>query len=360
MEMELFDPPEPDRTGGRGARAGSAGSTSGPSAPRGAEKDVPLADRMRPRTIDEVLGQDRLLGPGKVLRRAIERDEVRSVIFWGPPGTGKTTLARIIAQRTGAHFITLSAVLHGVKDLRAGIDEARAMRRRGRKTILFIDEIHRFNKAQQDGLLPSVEDGTVILIGATTENPSFEIIAALLSRARVFVLEALGESSLLGLLQGALEDKERGLGRTGLRAEEDALRRIASLASGDARAALNILELAAAIALVAGFVAAFFGIGGGIINVPVMMLVLKMPSRMAIATSQLELMVASAAALLVHLTVTFGEWDPWIRGLILGVGTLIGAQIGVRAAGMASGRIILLIIATVLFLSGARQIIASA
>ena len=249
MEMELFDPPEPDRTGGRGARAGSAGSTSGPSAPRGAEKDVPLADRMRPRTIDEVLGQDRLLGPGKVLRRAIERDEVRSVIFWGPPGTGKTTLARIIAQRTGAHFITLSAVLHGVKDLRAGIDEARAMRRRGRKTILFIDEIHRFNKAQQDGLLPSVEDGTVILIGATTENPSFEIIAALLSRARVFVLEALGESSLLGLLQGALEDKERGLGRTGLRAEEDALRRIASLASGDARAALNILELAAAIAL---------------------------------------------------------------------------------------------------------------
>ncbi len=229
MERDLFGAPE-----GRGSPASA--------------RDAPLADRVRPRALEEVLGQDHLLGEGKVLRRAIERDELRSVIFWGPPGTGKTTLARIIAARTNAHFITLSAVLHGVKELRESVEEARRMRRRGRKTILFVDEIHRFNKAQQDGLLPHVEDGLLTLIGATTENPSFEVIAPLLSRSRVFVLEPLGEEDLVRLMRRALEDKDYGLGRSGLAAEEGALRRAAALASGDARQALNILELAAAIA----------------------------------------------------------------------------------------------------------------
>ncbi|MDA1001419.1 MAG: replication-associated recombination protein A [bacterium] len=224
MERELFEPPEPEKG-----------------------KGPPLADRMRPESLGEVLGQDHLIGEGKVLRRAIERDELRSVIFWGPPGTGKTTLARIIAQATRARFITMSAVLHGVKDLRGAVDAARQERRTGRRTILFIDEIHRFNKAQQDGLLPHVEDGTLTLIGATTENPSFEIIPPLLSRSRVFVLEPLQEGHLLTLLRKALGDAARGLGGNDLQAADDVLLRIAALSDGDARAALNILELAAGI-----------------------------------------------------------------------------------------------------------------
>ncbi len=233
MERGLFEPAE--------SGAGGAGETR-------VDPRAPLAERMRPKTLDEVLGQERLLGEGRALRRAVEEDALRSLILWGPPGTGKTTLARIIAGRTKARFITLSAVLHGVKELRASVGEARRTASGGVRTILFVDEIHRFNKAQQDGLLPHVEDGTVTLIGATTENPSFEVIAPLLSRARVFVLEGLKEPHVVALLRRALHDAERGLGGMGLDAEEEALRRIARMSGGDARAALNVLEAAAALA----------------------------------------------------------------------------------------------------------------
>jgi putative ATPase len=205
----------------------------------------PLAARMRPRTVDEIVGQEQILGEGRLLRRAIESDRITSIILWGPPGSGKTTLAEVIARHTHARFITLSAVSAGVADLRKVVDEAKRLKQfSNQRTILFIDEIHRFNKAQQDSVLPHVERGVVTLIGATTENPSFEVNAALLSRSRVFVLKALSEEEVRTILQRALHDKERGLGTLEIEIDDDALRQIAIFANGDARTALNVLELA--------------------------------------------------------------------------------------------------------------------
>ncbi len=204
---------------------------------------APLADRMRPRELAEVLGQAHLTAPGKILHQALAADHLPSLIFWGPPGCGKTTLARVISHHTRHHFAGLSAVLSGIKDVRAVID--RAERRRasnGPGTILFVDEIHRFNKGQQDGFLPFVENGTIVLIGATTENPSFELNGALLSRCRVMVLNPLDEPALVTLLRRALGDPERGLAQPGLRVGEGVCERIAALADGDARHALNVLE----------------------------------------------------------------------------------------------------------------------
>jgi putative ATPase len=205
----------------------------------------PLAARMRPGTLDEILGQERLLGPGRVLRRSIEADAISSMILWGPPGSGKTTLAEVIAHVTRAHFVRLSAVSAGVADLRKVVEDARKLTQfSGQRTIMFIDEIHRFNKAQQDAILPHVEHGVVTLIGATTENPSFEVNSALLSRSRVFVLRALTEEQILTLLRRALQDKERGLGQLNVAIDEETLQQIAVFANGDARIALNVLELA--------------------------------------------------------------------------------------------------------------------
>jgi putative ATPase len=207
---------------------------------------TPLADRMRPRTLDEFVGQRRILGPGSSLRRLIDEDKLTSMIFWGPPGSGKTTLARIIAAVSSAIFVAFSAVTSGVKDVRRIIDGAGLLLRRdGRRTILFVDELHRFNKAQQDAFLPAVEDGTIVLIGATTENPSFEVNTPLLSRSRVIVFEPLSSDDIVAVLERALEDEERGLARLRLEMEEPLLRRIAEHSDGDARVALTILELTA-------------------------------------------------------------------------------------------------------------------
>jgi putative ATPase len=205
---------------------------------------------MRPHTLDEYVGQEHLLGPGQPLRVQVERDDASSMIFWGPPGVGKTTLAKIIAATTSATFIEFSAVLSGIKEIKNVMVDAEKASEYGSRTILFVDEIHRFNKAQQDAFLPYVERGTIRLIGATTENPSFEIIAALLSRCRVYTLRALTDAEIVGLLRRALEDKERGLGELGLAADDAALERIAAYTAGDARNALNALEMSAQLAQV--------------------------------------------------------------------------------------------------------------
>ncbi|MCK5413560.1 MAG: replication-associated recombination protein A [Candidatus Pacebacteria bacterium] len=203
---------------------------------------IPLADRMRPRTLGDFVGQEKLLGEGKILRKAIESDAIPSMIFWGPPGSGKTTIASVIARATKGEFIKLSATTSGVKDIREKIKQAEELKKEGKKTIMFIDEIHRFNKSQQDTLLPYIENGTIILIGATTENPSFEVNNAVLSRSRVFILEKLSTDDIFLILQSALKNKERGLGKSKIKINEKDLRFLAEMSGGDARIALSALE----------------------------------------------------------------------------------------------------------------------
>jgi putative ATPase len=219
-----------------------------PEGPNTTPRTAPLAERMRPRTLDELSGQQHLVGPGKPLRVQIEHDDTGSMIFWGPPGVGKTTLAKIVAETTKASFIEFSAVVSGIKEIKQVMSAAAQAAELHSRTILFVDEIHRFNKAQQDAFLPYVERGTIRLIGATTENPSFEIISALLSRCRVYVLQSLTEEQIAGLLRKALEDKERGLGALELTADDDALVLMAGYSSGDCRSAYNTLEVAAQLA----------------------------------------------------------------------------------------------------------------
>jgi putative ATPase len=205
----------------------------------------PLAERMRPRTLDEFIGQEKLLGPGKPLRTQIENDDLGSMLFWGPPGCGKTTLARVIARLTRSDFIPFSAVLAGIKEIKQVMADAETKARAGHRTIVFVDEVHRFNKAQQDAFLPHVEAGHITFIGATTENPSFEVISPLLSRTKVYILEPLATPQIVELLRRALADKEHGLGNEKLQISDDVLFRMASFANGDARSAYNTLELAA-------------------------------------------------------------------------------------------------------------------